>query len=232
MGVGRMAARGLAPVARRMAPEWTSQYVRDVLERAIDGVGPLRGAVRAADAKLVEADGDVEAAIKSLIASHSRMAGVQGFVTNVGGLVTLAVSIPANITGLTLLQCHLVAGIAHLRGYDLSDPRVRNAVLVCMLGEDSVRSLVKSKKIPGGPMLLATSPVHDPALDQVISGEVTVELVGKVGGRRAVLWVGRRVPVLGGGIGAVTDAMNTHQVGSYAAQELRTRRRGGPPATG
>ena len=157
MGVGRMAARGLAPVARRMAPEWTSQYVRDVLERAIDGVGPLRGAVRAADAKLVEADGDVEAAIKSLIASHSRMAGVQGFVTNVGGLVTLAVSIPANITGLTLLQCHLVAGIAHLRGYDLSDPRVRNAVLVCMLGEDSVRSLVKSKKIPGGPMLLHAS---------------------------------------------------------------------------
>jgi len=232
MGVGRMAARGLAPMARRMAPEWTSQYVRDVLDRAIDGVGPLRGAKRAADAKLVEADGDVEAAIKSLIASHSRMAGVQGFVTNVGGLVTLAVSIPANITGLTLLQCHLVAGIAHLRGYDLDDPRVRNAVLVCMLGEDSVRTLVKSKRIPGGPMLLATSPVHDPSLDSVISGEVTVELVGKVGGRRAVLWVGRRVPVLGGGIGAVSDAVNTHQVGSYAAQELRTRRRGGPPATG
>jgi len=230
MGLGSAAARGLAPIARRTAPKFTSGYVREILELAIDGVGPFRGAVRAADAKLVSADGDIEAAIKALGDAHVRMAGVQGFVTNVGGLVTLALSIPANVTGLALLQCHLVAGVAHLRGYDLADPRVRNAVLVCLLGEDHVKSLVKKKQLPGGPMLLATSPVHDPKLDEMIGSHVTTELLGKVGGRRAVIFVGRRVPLLGGGVGAVADAMSTRSIAAYATAELRERRNGATPA--
>lgn len=226
MGLARTAARGLAPMARRTAPRFTSGYVREILERAIDGIGPFRGAVRAADARLVAANGDVEAAIKALVDSHVRMAGIQGFVTNVGGLLTLAVSVPANVTGLAVLNCHLVAGIAHLRGYDLSDPRVRNAVLVCLLGEHHVSSLVKHKKLPGGPMLLATSPVHDPRLDALIGSHVTTQLLGKVGGRRMVSFVGRRVPVLGGGVGALSDAMSTQRTAAYAIAELRERRAG------
>ena len=43
--------------------------------------------------------------------------------------MTVAITIPANITGLALIQCRMIAGIAHLRGYDLDDPRVRNAIL-------------------------------------------------------------------------------------------------------
>lgn len=231
MGLASAAARGLAPLARRSAPRLTSGYVREILERAIDGVGPFRGAARAADAKLGAANGDVDAAIKALVDTHVRMAGIQGFVTNVGGLLTLAVSVPANITGLTVLNCHLVAGIAHLRGYDLADPRVRNAVLVCLLGDDHVRTLVKQKKLPGGPMLLATSPVHDPQLDTLIGSHVTTQLLGKVGGRRMVSFVSRRVPVLGGGVGALSDAMSTQSIASYAIAELRDRRGGRTPAT-
>ena len=41
----------------------------------------------------------------------------------------MALTIPTNITGLALIQCRMIAGIAHLRGYDLDDPRVRNAIL-------------------------------------------------------------------------------------------------------
>jgi len=223
MGIARTAAKGLVPVARRAAPRLTSGFVREILERAIDGVGPVRGAARAADARLVQHGGDVEKAVKAFIDAHVRMAGAQGFATNVGGLVTLAVSIPANVTGLALLQCHLVAGIAYLRRYDLDDPRVRNAVLVCLLGEDTVHDLVRRKKLPANPMALATSPVHDPTLDTMIATQVTTELVAKVGGRRMALMIGRRVPLLGGGVGAITDAMSTHQIGSYAAGELRAR---------
>ena len=67
------------------------------------------------------------AAIHEVIENNVRFAGAQGFLTNVGGLITAAVAIPANITGLTLVQCRMIAGIAHLRGHDLADPRVRNA---------------------------------------------------------------------------------------------------------
>lgn len=226
MGVASMAAKGLLlPVGRKMTPQVTWAYVREVLERAIDGAGPFKGAAASADARLLDAKGDVDDAISALIDIHVRLAGIQGFLTNIGGLITIAVSIPVNVTGLALLQCHLVAGIAHLRGYDLKDPRVRNAVVACLLGEDAVRHLLKHKRLPSSPMALATSPVHDPELDRRIAAEVTTEMVAKIGGRRAVLVVGRRIPVLGGWVAAATDSLSTYQVGRYARRELRRRGR-------
>ncbi|MDO9379881.1 MAG: EcsC family protein [Nocardioidaceae bacterium] len=221
MGVGRSAAQS---VSKRMAPRLTSGWVRSVLERAIDGVGPVKAAAESADHKRTLAGGDVEKAVKDLISMHVKLAGAQGFVTNLGGLATMAVTIPANIAGVAVLQCHLAAGIAHLRGYDLEDPRVRNAILACLLGEDTVDELVKKRKLPAPPMALATSPVHDPALDEQVAGAVTTELVGKVGGRRMATFVGRRIPLLGGGVGAASDAMSTYQIGQYVSRELRDRR--------
>jgi len=195
-----------------------------VLDQAIDGVGPLRSAAASADTKLVDHAGDVELAIRGLVRMHAGLAGVQGFVTNLGGFATLAVAVPANVVGVTLVQCHLVAGIAHLRGYDLEDPRVRNAILACMLGEEAVHSLVKGHRLPSSPMALATSPVHDPVLDDTLAREVTSELISRTAGRRVVTLVGRRIPLLGGAVGASSDAYATWQIGSYAAEELRERR--------
>lgn len=224
MGVGKMAAKGIVPLGKKLAPTLTSGYVRELLERAIDGKPPIKGAAAAADARLVGCGGDVEDAIDAVLMQHVRYAGMQGFVTNLGGGLTLAIAIPANISGLALLQCHLVAAVAHLRGYDLDDPRVRNAILACLLGEDGVNELVKKKKLPAAPMGLATSPVHDPDLDPTIGRVVTAELLAKVTGRRAALVVGRRIPLLGGGVGAATDAYSTYQIGKYASEQLRERR--------
>jgi hypothetical protein len=146
-------------------------------------------------------------------------------LTSVGGVFTAMVTIPANITGLGLIQIRMVAAIAHLRGYDLEDARVQNAVLACLLGEDRVDALVLARKIPAPPMALATAPVHDPEVARVLSAEVTAELVSRVTGKRAALAVVRKVPFVGGVVGMGADGFATYQVGSYAARELRPRNR-------
>jgi EcsC protein family len=225
MGAGSLAGKWLGQSAVKRAPGFAAGFVRQAFERAVDGLGPLPGAAEAADSRLTEADGDVEKAIGKMIESHVRLAGAQGFVTNLGGLVTMTMTIPASISGVALLQCHLVAGIAHLRGYALDDPRVRNAVLACILGDDAVKSLVKQHRLPGPPMVIATAPQHDPALDSRIAGEVATELITQVAGKRTMAVVGRRVPVVGGGVGAVADGYATYRVGRYAAKELRQRPR-------
>ncbi|MDQ4006800.1 MAG: EcsC family protein [Actinomycetota bacterium] len=225
MSVGSRLGRALAPLGVRVAPRQATGFVRQVLELAIDGFGRYPGAAQAGERRRRAAKGDVDRAIHDVIESHVRLAGLQGFVTNLGGVVTLAVTIPANVAGLAVLQAHMVATIAHLRGYDLEDGRVRNAVLVCMLGDDSVKELVKKKRLPSSPLGIATAPVHDPGLDQRIASEVTQELVAKVGGKRMVTAVGRRVPVLGGGVGAVSDGFSTWRVGRYADLALPPRGR-------
>lgn len=224
MGAGNLLGRIAGSVATDRAPGLTSNFVRQAFDRAVDGAGPMRGAAEAADKRLAEHDGNVSEAIDSLIDSHVRLATAQGFVTNLGGLVTVAVMIPANISGLALLQCHMVAGIAHLQGYDLDDPRVRNAVLACMLGEEAVKGLVKNKKLPSTPMAIATAPSHDAELDRRVAAEVAAELIGRVAGKRTVTFIARRAPIIGGGVGAVSDGFRTYQVGRFAAKELRARR--------
>lgn len=225
MGVGNVLGRIAGSVATDRVPGLASNFVRQAFDRAVDGAGPMRGAAEAADKRLEEHNGNVTEAIDAVIDSHVRMATAQGFVTNLGGLVTVAVMIPANISGLALLQCHMVAGIAHLQGYDVTDPRVRNAVLACILGEDTVKGLVKNKKLPSTPMAIATAPSYDAELDRRIASEVAAELIGRVAGKRTVTFVARRAPIIGGGVGAVTDGFRTYQVGRFAAKELRSRKR-------
>ncbi len=213
----------VAPDLHRMAPDLNSGFVHQTVHRAIHGIGPLPGAARAAAKQLEEQNGDVDKAINELIENHASFAAAQGFVSNVGGIVTSAATIPVNITGLALLQCRMVAGIAHLRGYDLADGRVRNAILLCTLGEETVRGLVKEGKVPGTPMVVATAPAHDPDLEKLVAAETTSALVGRVVGKRAAGTVLRRVPLAGGVWSGSADAYATWQIGKYAGRELRPR---------
>jgi uncharacterized protein (DUF697 family) len=223
MGIGGDIGKALAPQLQKVAPDLTANFVHEALHRAIHGVGPLQPAAKAADKQLREQHGNIERAIHEVIENNVRFAGAQGFVTNMGGLVTMALTVPANITGLAVLQCRMVAGIAHLRGYDLTDPRVKDAVLTVMLGEDTVKRLVRRKDLPSTPMGIATAPVHDPELDKVIGAEVASELITRVAGKRMAATVSRRVPVVGGLVGASADAYATWQIGRYADRELLSR---------
>lgn len=225
MGIKQTVGKHVAPRITSMAPELTTSFVREALNRAISGVGPLPGAAEAADKQLAEQGGDVERAVHEVIENHVRYAGGQGFLTTVGGLVTAALTIPTNITGLALVQCRMIAGIAHLRGHDLDDPRVRNAVLACLMGEDVVNSLIKRKKLPATPMAIATAPAHDPSLDTLISGHVASDLVTRVAGKRLATTVGRKIPVVGGLVGASADGFATWKIGRYADRELLPRAR-------
>lgn len=225
MSVRGNIGKALAPRITELAPGLTTSFVREALNRAIDGVGPLPGAAAAADKQLAEQGGNVERAIHEVIENHVRYAGAQGFLTNLGGVVTAAVAIPANISGLTMVQCRMIAGIAHLRGHDLSDPRVRNAILVTLMGEESVEALLKKQKIPAPPMAVASAPMHDPSLDALIAGEVAADLVARVAGKRLATTMGRRVPVVGGLVGLGADGYATWKVGRYADRELLPRRR-------
>ena len=220
--VATMVGRRLAPKVAGAAPGLTETFVREALERTIH-VGPLPGAAAAAEAQLREQDGDVDRAVHEVIENHVRYAGAQGFLTNIGGVVTAAVAIPANITGLALVQCRMIAGIAHLRGYDLEDPRVRNAVLACLLGGDQVDEMLRRGTLPAPPMALATAPVADPALDRRIATEVGSDIIARMTGKRLAVVVGRRVPVVGGVVGMGADGYATWKIGRYADRELLPR---------
>lgn len=222
-GLAKFVASSLAPAAQRLAPQAAAGVLRQVLEVAIDGYQRFPGAERVARRHLEKAGDDAKLAIDGVIDQHIRLAGVQGFVTSIGGLVTLPVSLPANITGIAIVQARMVAAIAHIRGYDLDDPRVRTAVITCMLGEEGVKDRLASASLPTSPLAIATAPVFDPELDKLVAGEVVGELIARISGKRMALAVTRRVPLLGGAVGAGVDGWSTYRIGQYADESLVRR---------
>ncbi|WP_228389283.1 EcsC family protein [Cumulibacter manganitolerans] len=216
-------SRVVAPAIKKAAPDKAAGLMRAAFGKAVDGVGPLKGAAEDADRRLQKAHGDVERAIDDVIGDHVRMAAAEGFVTNIGGLASMAVLVPTNIAGIALIQCRMVAEIAHLRGYDLADPHVRTAVFATMLGAKAVRALEKDKQLPSRPRAIATGPALDQATTDRISAAVTGEIIARAAGRSTVTMIGKRVPVLGGVVGGATDSWTTRQIGKYAARELTQR---------
>ncbi|GAA1399085.1 EcsC family protein [Luteococcus peritonei] len=224
MATARDIGKSILAQAPNIAPGASTMALRKALDLAIDGVSRIPGAKVTAAGALQKA-GSAELAIDSLIKQHVAMAGAQGFVTNLGGVATLAVSIPANVSGVTVVQCRMVAAIAHLRGYDIEDPRVRSAILMCLLGEGNVKEAIARQELPSSALAIATAPVHDPALDNTISEKVLSHLMGQVGGKRVGLLAGKKIPGVGGGVGAVTDGWSTWSTGSYAKAQFINRRR-------
>ncbi|HSI91906.1 MAG TPA: hypothetical protein VK925_00320 [Jiangellaceae bacterium] len=206
--------------ARRAAPAIAARGSRQFLDRAIDGFAGFAGAREIARKHLARRR-DVDLAIRDVIDQHVRLAGAQGFVANIGGVVTMPVAVPANLAGIALLQVRMVAAIQHLRGYDIADPRVRTSALMTLLGEDDVRAAVKHKELPGHPHDVAVT-VGEllPELPERVRAQVIQALITRVGGKHATLTLTRRIPVVGGAVSAGVDAFSTYTIGRYANREF------------
>ncbi|WP_028707636.1 EcsC family protein [Propionicicella superfundia] len=196
--------------------------LRQIVTLAIEGVASVPGA-KATAARHLQRHGDADAAIESLIRTHVALASAQGFATNLGGLATAVVALPANITGVAVLQVRLAATIAHLRGYDVDDPRVRTALLMCLLGDVDAGRRTRKPDLPR-PLAVATAPVYDAGLDRRVSEVVLGDLAGRIGGKQLAVQLLRRVPLVGGPVGGAVDGYLTYAIGSYVKDELITRR--------
>lgn len=201
----------------------TADVFHEILDLAIEGKGKLPGAKHAAK-QLLGKRGDAEAAIERMVAQHIAMASGQGFATNWGGFFVSLLTIPANLAAATFLQARLVAGIAHLRGFELSDPRVRTAILMVMLGPGGNADLISKGVLPSSPLVVATAPVFDARLDGQVSKALFDKAMNEVTGKRLGVWVGKRIPFVGGGVGAAVDGWSAHVIAQHALKEFPSRR--------
>jgi uncharacterized protein (DUF697 family) len=104
-----------------------------IYERAIDGVPGLEGAPDLAASYQRQCATD-EDAIDALVRWQVAKAAAAGFLTNLGGLATLPIALPANVLSALYIQIRMVAAIAALRGHDLKSDQVRTVVLACLCG--------------------------------------------------------------------------------------------------
>lgn len=193
-----------------------------LMATGIDGVGSFDPARKVAERALAAKGGDVAKAIDAVVESHTRLAGVNGFITNLGGFITVPVSLPANVVGFYTLATRMTAAIAHLRGRDLNDLSVRSAILLDLIGTDATSVLKGVGAMTGGVATNVATRRLPPAALAVVNKAVAFRLGAQVGGK-VVARIPRMVPVAGGVIGAGLDVLLLRKIAEAAKKDFTDR---------
>ena len=199
------------------------QLVNWLTERAVKGVSPLSSAEDLAQEYLIDTSfPDDEERIESLINWETTKNFTTGFITGLGGLITLPVALPAGFGASWVIQARMAAAIARIAGYDLGSDRVRTFVVVCLVG-DAIKDIAKSTGIHVGKGLTKS-------LVNKIPGKVLIEINKKVGfrlitkaGERGAINLMKGVPVVGGVVGGAFDAAACRVVGKNAKRLFYSR---------
>lgn len=198
------------------------RLVGELVRRGIGGAGPWHSARRVAEDHLADAGGDVETAVRRLTTTHVRLAASSGLLTSLGGAATMVVTAPAGVTGLYLVCTRLAASIATVRGHDPTDPVVRTAILLCVLGADgselATRTGIDLQEIS----LLAGLRRLPSEVRTQLDRRIGYRLVSRAG-RRGVLNLTKLIPLVAGPIGAGADGMTARSVATYADVTFWTR---------
>lgn len=199
------------------ALERSAAKLADVLLNAIrDGVGPMTGAAAYGEERRKRYGGDPEKAISRIIKETTAASATGGFLTGLGGFVTMPVTVPANLAGSAILNARMVAAIAHLRGWDIKDPAVANLIMLVVAGE-SASAALRTLGVKVGQELTKTAIKKIPI--EVIRGvnrKVGFMLLAKYGTKRSAVTLVKAVPFVGGAVGGTVDAGYTRTIATAA----------------
>lgn len=182
--------------------------------KAVNGVVGLGSAEELAQEYLKEGDSLPEQ-INNLIRWQNAKAGTSGFLTGIGGILTIPVTLPANITSILYIQLRMIAAIAIMCGYDVKDDKVKTLAYSCLVATSSAE-IVKNLGIKIGEKIAVSMLKKLPgALITKINQTVGFRLLTRFGQKGAINLI-KGVPLLGGVIGAALDIVSTNTVGNVA----------------
>ena len=196
-----------------------TSFVQNVLDLGIDGKGFFHSAASVADEAL-RAHPDPDAAVEAIVRSHVRLGGLSGFVTSLGGFITVPVALPLNVLGFYLIATRMTAAVAHARGHDIHQEAIRTAVLLTLVGADADDLLRKAGvAAPTGALSnLAVQRLPGPAM-MVVQKGIGFRLLAQVG-TKTFSRLGRLIPVVGGAVGGALDAWMMRKVATSARREF------------
>jgi hypothetical protein len=190
------------------------QLVSRILALGVEGLGPYKSASAVAEEALKH-HSDPEMAIERLVATHRRWVAGTGFVTGLGGLPLLPVTVPTDITTFYGLCARMSGSIAVIRGYDIHSEEVRSAVLISLLGAGAAGVL--------GGIGVEIGTKSAAAMLKKVPGHVLIEINKKVGfrlitkaGSKGTINLVRAIPVVGGGVGAGVNAVAINRIAKYS----------------
>ena len=186
-------------------------------DKAVNGVPGLDSATELAESYRKKGGNKFDQT-NSLIRWQNSKSAISGCITNLGGITTSLVAIPANISSVIFIQIRMIAAIAYIGGYDPKDDQVKTMVYACLTG-NAAKEILKEVGIKIGEKMAinAIKGISGKTLTS-INQKVEFRLLTKFG-EKGVINFNKTIPIIGGVIGATFDCVTTNAVGN-AARDL------------
>ena len=184
--------------------------------KAVSGL-PLLGTPEETAAPWREKRGTPRARAEQMARRHIALAGTTGFVTGLGGFLTMPITVPADLAGVALLQLHMAASCAALAGRDLHAKATRDEVVECLLKTDEGENTEEEEAANRVGVKVAERGLR------YFIGKAVSWSAKQAGERLIARRFARGVPLVGGAIGAVSDAYITRLVAGHALDTFFSR---------
>lgn len=153
--------------------------------------------------------------IEALIKWEERKNFTTGFVTSMGGVVTLPVAIPASLGMNWILQTRMVAAMAYIGGFDIDDPPVRMTIALCLLGKRGKEIL--NQNIEDLDAYIRKRGISSiPSRTLTIVNQAIASRLMKIAAARGFTRVSKAIPVVGGIVGGVIDYQSCRETAQFA----------------
>ena len=103
-------------------------------EQSVYGVAKVSPSVETLANGYLQKNINVEEAAKQFINYQIAKCTTSGFVTGLGGVITLPVAIPANVGSVLYVQMRMIACLAYMGKYDVNSDQVQTLVYACLTG--------------------------------------------------------------------------------------------------
>lgn len=197
-----------------LSKDQIDQLVSTCYDKALTGIPGSKPCIELANEYLAKYT-DHSLAAKRFVAAQIAKCTTSGFLTSLGGAITIPVAIPANLTSVLYIQMRMIATIAAMGGFDPHDDEVQTLVYMCLAGV-SVADVCKAagikaanssakvviKKIPG-------------AMLKTINSRLGYRFITKAG-NTGVVNLMKLVPAAGGFVGGGIDLVSTRTIAKRA----------------
>lgn len=201
-----------------MAKLITQEQMMEILQKCYDGAmkgvpgsKPCEDVAREYLAKY----NNPQIAAQKMIDAQIAKCTTSGFLTSLGGLITLPVTVPVNVGSVLYMQMRMIGAIAVMGGYDLHDDEVQTLVYLCLV-KSSIIDVCKSTGVKVANKVTIN-------LLKKLPGTVLTKINQKVGfrlltkfGEKGIINIAKVVPVVGGIVGGAIDLVETKSIAGKA----------------
>ena len=114
--------------------ESVMQLLDKLYDASIQGVQKVSPPIKELANNYLKKNEDIKKAAKSFINYQIAKCTTSGFLAGLGGVITLPITIPANIGSVMYVQMRMIACLAYMGGFDMSSDQVQTLVYACLAG--------------------------------------------------------------------------------------------------